>query len=173
MQLVIRNRHKKSKNIVPNKPDKSVSLESSYVCAFLNDLLHLETVLTNWVTFGWVKQRLQSHGSHGGRVSTGEYFLLQWMELISGNAVFPPWVSWCSKVRWMWSGSVSKRIIRWNLSSNMSQLSQSAAQKKRKKSLSTGGHFGELCMKAIVQDKEGISLCLKWIKTLPHHSSLH
>lgn len=38
-------------------------------------------------------------------------------------------VSWCSKVRWMWSASVSKRIIRWNLWSDVSAPGHSAVWK--------------------------------------------
>lgn len=39
------------------------------------------------------------------------------------------WVSRCSKVRWMWSATVSKRIIRWNLWGDVSKPGQSAVWK--------------------------------------------
>lgn len=39
------------------------------------------------------------------------------------------WVSCCSKVTWMWSATVSKRIIRWNLWSDVNKPGQSVVWK--------------------------------------------
>ena len=47
-------------------------------------------------------------------------------------------VSRCSKVRWMWSATVSKRIIRWNLRSDTSEPGPVSCLEK---SLHRAGHF--------------------------------
>lgn len=78
---------------------------------------------------GKKNKRFKVNGSHTGG-ECWRIFLFQRIEQISGNVFFLfSQVSWCSKVRWMWSASVSKRIIRWNLWSDVSAPGHSAVWK--------------------------------------------
>ena len=138
MTNAITKQPKKKSDIVLNKPEKI----SHILWRFQ---VFIQFITTNCIWRAWAHDlsnlwdairgpsKTKASKSTGAtlEVSAGESLLFQQMEQISGNAVFlsPLRVSWCSKVRWMWSAGVSKRIIRWNLSSDVSEPGQSAVWK--------------------------------------------